>query len=99
MPAKRSISLGGLLAVALATASASAQCTAPATWFPHTMTLPPSTADPGVDPCKFHQWSWQTFLWLTQTVDGDLRLLTQMYSRDDLFELKRSGLKAPDWKL
>lgn len=53
-------------------ASAAKTCTAPDDWFPHQKTPKP---DPGVDFdsfCKFHQWSWQSFLWLTQTdADGD----------------------------
>jgi len=94
------MTLVGLAAVSVATVSvsASAQCAAPASWFPHATTPPPSHGDPGSEPCNFHRWSWQTFLWLTQTVDGDLRFITQMYSRDELFELRDSDLEQP-WKL
>ncbi len=45
-------------------------CAAPATWFPSTQTPKPN---PNVDFdsfCAFHQWSWQSFLWLTQ-MDGN----------------------------
>ena len=45
-------------------------CAAPAEWFPASQTTPP---DPNIDFdsfCKFHQWAWQSFLYLTQTEDG-----------------------------
>src|SRR5262245_6625943 len=99
MHSKRLISLGALFAVALPTGSATAQCLAPASWFPHESTPQPTTADPGNVNCDFHRWSWQTFLWLTQTVDGNLRFITQMYSRDDLFCLNDDIEKSlPVWQ-
>src|SRR5262249_28317958 len=66
--------------------------------FPHAQTAPPGTANPGNDPCAFYQWSWQSFLWLTQAVDGDLRFITQMYDPSQLFSpefLKRARGKLP----
>jgi hypothetical protein len=105
MRAGRSIIGGVFLVIALAGATfpASAQCDAPASWFPHTDTQRPDNSDPGKENCKFHQWSWQTFLWLTQKADGDLRFITQMHSADDLFAPSKSGLAAldlsiPAWK-
>jgi hypothetical protein len=49
-----------------------AECTAPAAWFPHNQTPPPDSKNFPSDPnnCDFHQWSWNTFLWLTQDVNG-----------------------------
>ncbi len=94
MAATRWVSPGGLIAVALAAAPAPAQCTAPANWFPHAQTPAPAFATPG-DPCAFHRWSWQTFLWLTQTVDGQLRFVKEMYSQDVLFEMKTYGRRLP----
>ncbi len=51
-------------------AAAPPSCTAPATWFPSTQTPEP---DPNVDFnsfCAFHQWAWQSMLWLTQLDDS-----------------------------
>lgn len=46
-------------------------CKAKAEWFPHSQTTEPDHANfptgNGVTNCDFHQWSWQMFLWLTQT--------------------------------
>jgi hypothetical protein len=96
MKAKRSIRF---FAFTLLCASgwAQAQCTAPSNWFPHNQTPEPSTANPGTENCNFHQWSWQTFLWLTQKIDGDLRFITQMYSAEDSFSLEKSGSAFPKW--
>lgn len=62
------------------TAAAPAACVAPANWFPHSQTPPPleGAGSPFADPnttsnCDFHQWSWQKFLYLTQTVNGRAR--------------------------
>lgn len=42
-------------------------CEAPDSWFPHAQTPEPDNAGfTGGSFCAFHQWSWQTFLWLTQ---------------------------------
>ena len=41
-------------------------CAAPSEWFPQSQTPPPN---PNVDFnsfCAFHQWAWQSYLWLTQ---------------------------------
>ncbi len=98
MDARRSITFSGLASVAFATATASAQCVAPSTWFPHDRTPSPSMNSVPKTNCDFHQWSWQTFLWLTQTVDGDLRFISQMYSSDNLFDVEEfRKIKGPDW--
>jgi hypothetical protein len=73
----------------LAGLPASAQnCPAPSSWFPHSRTPPPN---PNIFPgnttatdCDFHQWAWQTFLYLTQEAGGRPRFLS--YPTDgDLF--------------
>jgi hypothetical protein len=96
MTAKRSVVL---FAIALFCSSKGvlAQCTAPADWFPHDHTPMPGTANPGNDHCDFHKWSWQTFLWLTQTVDGELRFIKQMYSSEEPFGLERFKSEVQDW--
>lgn len=46
-------------------------CAAPAEWFPSSETTKP---DPNIkfdSLCTFHQWAWQSFLWLTQTPADD----------------------------
>lgn len=56
-----------------------AACEAPDAWFPSTQTKPFNPASfPGdsATNCDFHQWAWQTFLWLTQDVKGRLRFTT-----------------------
>jgi hypothetical protein len=61
-----------------------AQCPAPKAWFPHERTPEPDFHAPASD-CEFHQWSWQTFLWLTQaTGPGRIRLL-DLPTADELF--------------
>lgn len=58
----------------LAAAAKASTCSAPSTWFPSTQTPKP---DPGVNFnsfCAFHQWAWQSMLWLTQAdASGALR--------------------------
>jgi len=51
-------------------------CLADPTWFPHASTQEPD-ADKfqSVSNCVFHQWSWQTFLWLTQEVNNQPRFM------------------------
>src|SRR5262249_2414483 len=53
-------------------------CTAPASWFRHSQTPEQNSAGFPSNPnnCDFHQWSWNAFLWLTQTVQGELRFET-----------------------
>src|SRR5947209_8612458 len=78
--------LGGLLLTVLATATARAQdCSAPGAWFPHAQTPKPTDAVAGDDDCSFHRWSWQTFLWLTQTVDGKPRFIAETFTPDQVF--------------
>lgn len=48
-------------------------CAAPAAWFPHANTPEPNPNQPFDSFCAFHQWAWQSFLWLTQTNNGKLR--------------------------
>lgn len=49
------------------------KCDAPAEWFKESGT-PPVPEDFKIpdsgDECKFYQWAWQTFLWLTQSDHG-----------------------------
>ena len=52
-------------------------CNADAAWFPQSQT--PATDDlafTSTSNCNFHQWAWQKFLWLTQSVDGEPRFMT-----------------------
>ena len=57
-------------------APASGACAAPAAWFPHANTPEPDPKQPFNSFCAFHQWAWQSFLWLTQTDGGKLRFET-----------------------
>jgi hypothetical protein len=60
-------------ATAAATTAAPAStggCAAPAAWFPHSQTPEPNPTQPFDSFCAFHQWAWQSFLWLTQTENG-----------------------------
>ncbi|MES2382783.1 MAG: hypothetical protein V4538_17180 [Bacteroidota bacterium] len=58
-----------------ATNDVSSPCAAPATWFPHSQTPKPIENGPSspfynintTTNCDFHLWSWQKFLYLTQT--------------------------------
>jgi len=57
------------------TADVQAQCEAPKNWFPQASTPAPDFHAPQSD-CEFHQWAWQTFLWLTKpTGPGRIQLL------------------------
>lgn len=72
---------------------AAAGCTAPAAWFPHDQTPQPDDDASFTSNCMFHQWSWQSFLWLTQTMpDGQLRFET--FARPS--ELVRTDGAAPE---
>jgi hypothetical protein len=52
-------------------------CLAPSEWFPHDKTPKPNDSADFTTNCDFHQWSWQMFLWLTQTMpEGRLRFET-----------------------
>lgn len=63
---------------------AAGQCQAPATWFPHETTPEPDFHSPA-SPCEFHQWAWQTFLWITQSSgQGRIRLM-DLPRADELF--------------
>ena len=54
-----------------------AVCPAPSDWFPHAQTPKPNDAADFTSNCTFHQWSWQSFLWLTQRMpSGELRFET-----------------------
>lgn len=57
------------LATTNALAAASSTCTAPAAWFPSTQTPEPNPDINFNSFCAFHQWAWQSMLWLTQS-DG-----------------------------
>lgn len=64
-----------IVVIAVTTPEAQTQCVAPTTWFPHATTPEPDFHAPQSN-CEFHQWGWQTFLWLTQpTSDNRIRLL------------------------
>lgn len=76
-----------VLAISLVPAVANAApCEAPAAWFPHAQTPPPNSAGFPAAPnnCDFHQWSWQAFLWLTQTVAGGVLRFDAMPGPDAL---------------
>jgi hypothetical protein len=78
------LSVSAMMMVVCPCADARAQCPAPKAWFPHERTPEPDFHAPGSN-CEFHQWSWQTFLWLTQaTGPGRIRLL-DLPTADDLF--------------
>lgn len=51
-------------------AADSGACLAPKEWFPHDSTKKPSDSGAFTTNCEFQQWSWQSFLWLTQTMPG-----------------------------
>src|SRR5258708_6043908 len=54
-------------------------CPAPASWFPHSSTPPfDPNSFPGTSAtdCDFHQWAWQTFLFITQDEGGRPRFLS-----------------------
>jgi hypothetical protein len=73
--------------------AAAAPCTAPPEWFPHDQTPQPDDDADFTSNCMFHQWSWQSFLWLTQTMpDGELRFET--FARPS--ELMRTDGAAPE---
>ena len=59
-------------------------CVAPASWFPQSQTPKPDPSPPDgfQKPCDFHKWAWQSFLWLTQSVDGKLRFETFPTAQD-----------------
>lgn len=77
------------------TVSADAQCTAPASWFPHETPRDIDFGAPG-SPCEFHQWAWDAFLWLTQpTGPGRIQLLDLPTDRD-LFAPEEKGPPSLD---
>ena len=88
-------SVPAIAALLLVGNSASAQCPAPASWFPSSQTKPfdPASFPADASNCDFHQWAWQTFLWLTQDVGGKLRFTT-FPSETELFDPK-NPLKKP----
>jgi hypothetical protein len=57
-------------------------CPAPTSWFPETQTPEPDFHAPTSN-CEFHQWAWQSFLWISQpTASGRIRLLDQPTAGD-----------------
>lgn len=77
----------------LAAAQSNAQtgCEVPPSWTSHAAVPAPGTAEP-MSLCAFHQWSWNTFLWITQeTGAGGLRFQT-FANVDHLFDT--SGSRA-----
>jgi hypothetical protein len=84
-----------MLLAPLSSTVAQTACTAPDSWFPQSQTKPFDPAKfPGSSAtnCDFHQWAWQTFLYLTQKVDGKLRFTTFPTDRD-LFNPKNLTAK------
>lgn len=82
MKATMMVSVACLLMSLPAASEAQQPCTAPKEWFPHEKTPEPDFHAPG-DNCEFHQWAWQSFLWLTQpTGKGRIRLLDQPMAGD-----------------
>jgi hypothetical protein len=81
---RRFAALASLLSAAVG--AVAQPCPAPASWFPHSQTPPANPAtfpNPATD-CDFHQWAWQTFLYMTQLENGQMRFLS--YPTDaDLF--------------
>ncbi|HEX3530504.1 MAG TPA: hypothetical protein VH988_25865 [Thermoanaerobaculia bacterium] len=59
-----------------ATTPPAGACAAPAAWFPHDKTPAPNPQQAFASFCDFHQWAWQSFLWLTQSSGGKLRFET-----------------------
>ena len=76
-----------ILAVALGGSTCVAQnCTAPATWFPHSQTPEPDAAafPANATNCDFHQWGWQEFLWLTQSAGPERLRFMDFKTPNDL---------------
>src|SRR4051794_17001047 len=60
-------------------------CEAPDKWFAEGG---PKSPDPNQDfpsSCAFHQWAWQSFLWLTQP-EGDALRFMHFATPDKMFE-------------
>lgn len=73
-------------------APAFADCKSQPEWFPHSQTQEPDNAGfKSSSNCVFHQWAWQTFLWLTENVDGKPRFLS-MVSPYSLLGMSAGGL-------
>jgi len=70
-------------------------CAAPAAWFPHSQTPEPNPNQPFDSLCAFHQWAWQSFLWLTQTTNGKLRFETFPTVEDVIAGKDTSGTRGP----
>jgi hypothetical protein len=47
------------------------KCLAPDEWFKDNKTPPADSAAQRIVECDFYKWGWQSFLWLTQSEDGD----------------------------
>ena len=57
--------------------AASSSCISDPSWFPHAQTPEPDNQGfASSSNCEFQQWSWQMFLWLTQSVNGQPRFLS-----------------------
>lgn len=70
-------------------------CAAPAAWFPHSQTPEPNPKQAFDSFCDFHQWAWQSFLWLTQTNGGKLRFETFPTVQDVISGKDTSGTRGP----
>jgi hypothetical protein len=83
-------------AAGTATPAANGACAAPAAWFPHSGTPEPDPNQPFNSFCAFHQWAWQSFLWLTQT-EGGKQLRFEMFPTvaDVIAGKDTSGSRGP----
>lgn len=87
---------GGSESAATADTAAAAQpCLAPATWFPQSQTPKPDPDQPFASFCDFHQWAWQSFLWLTQTVEGGRLRFETFPTLDDVIAGRRVSGSGP----
>lgn len=81
-------------ATAKSDAASASSCTAPAAWFPHDQTPKPNDDADFTTNCDFHLWSWQTFLWLTQTApDGQLRF--EHFARPSILNVSEGSELPP----
>jgi hypothetical protein len=79
------ISVFALVLVMTGCAQGQASCEAPKTWFPHEKTPEPDFHAPQSD-CEFHQWAWQTLLWLTQPTGKNRIRLLDMPLAEEMFQ-------------
>lgn len=73
-------------------------CVAPAAWFPQSQTPEPDPNQPFDSFCAFHQWAWQSFLWLTQP-DGDTTRFETFPTVADVIAGERAPASAGPMRL